>query len=172
METKQNVPRIDKKTIIPSITYFDENYDIGEEIIKLFNESKEQFFEDGIETQFSKELTEFILKYGNKAVDILSGLFEYGKVSPESIDESLRWIGKIRHEDSYLYRKWLVERCLFHPNPKVRDAASIGISMMDDPKSIPSLKKATEKETIKEIKEDMESVLAQLILTNPNGIPS
>ena len=90
VETKQNVPRIDKKTIIPSITYFDENYDIGEEIIKLFNESKEQFFEDGIETQFSKELTEFILKYGNKAVDILSGLFEYGKVSPESIDESLR----------------------------------------------------------------------------------
>jgi hypothetical protein len=128
----------------------------------LFRAGKEEVFEDGMESSFSKELTMLIRKYGNAAVEVITCLIVYEKVTPEVAGEALRWIGYTEHTESYLYRRWLLERSLSLPSARVQDGATLGLAAMDDRHAIPYLKHAIEQETCAELRDDMEQVVEQL----------
>jgi hypothetical protein len=52
--------------------------------------------------------------------------------------------------------------CLDLPFPMIRDAVGIGLASLDDHRAIPHLEKQIELEPIKELKEDLLSVVNQL----------
>lgn len=147
------------------------------EIRRLFWQAREQVFEDGMESEFSKELISLVRRYGNAAMEVLTHLIVNGKVNAEAASEALRWLGRMDHPASYRYRLWLLERSLLSSAARIRDGASLGLASLDDPHAIPHLKKAIGQEQYAELREDMEQVLAQLETTkhatssedNPEG---
>jgi hypothetical protein len=132
------------------------------EIEAIFWSAKEEFFEDGMESDFSKKLCSTVVKYGSDAIEVITSLIVYDKVCPEVASESLRWLGKIKHSESYEFRLWLLERSLNLSSGIVRDGAILGLASMDDKHAIPYLKKAIKNENSVELKQDMEQVLEQL----------
>ena len=128
----------------------------------IFQNARELQFEDGIETEFSREMIALVKAYGPMSRDILARLFEDKRMSPEVLSEALRWLGRMDDERSYETRLWLLERGLTSPAALVRDGATLGLASMDDPRAIPYLSDAIHSEKLTELRKDMGQVLAQL----------
>lgn len=135
---------------------------IYSELETLFITGKEDYFEDGCESNFSRGLISCVQKYGNDAIEAITCFIVYEKISPEVASEALRWLGEINHPESYKFRLWLLERSLNCPSSRVRDGAILGLSYLNDPHAITYLEQAIEQEKIMELREDMKQVLAQL----------
>lgn len=135
---------------------------IEQKFKKLFRAAREEVFEDGMVSNFSKGLVFLIERYSNVAIDILTRFITTETVNPEVASEALRWIGHIEHPASYHYRRWLLEQSLFRSSARVRDGALLGLALLDDPHAILYLKRAIRREIYPVLREDMENVLAQL----------
>jgi HEAT repeat protein len=140
--------------------------ELDQRIIVLFEAAKEQNFEDGMESEFSKGLVDMVKKYGVAAIEALAPLIIDERVNPEVASEALRWLGRINQPASYRHRLWLLERGLRCSSARVRDGATLGLAFLDDPHAITYLRQAIQQEKISELRADMEQVLAQLESTH------
>lgn len=140
--------------------------DIECRVRTLFGAAKEEIFEGGMESEFSRGLVSLVKEYGKSAIGILARFIVYEQVNEETASEALRWLGQMDHPSSYNERLRLLEKCLRNSSARVRDAASLGLASLDDPHAIPRLKQAIQRETCAELREDMEQVLAQLEKTH------
>lgn len=136
--------------------------EIYPKIEMLFRQAREESFEDGMESKFSRSLKLYILTYGNHVMNVITRLIINERVNAEVASEALRWIGLIHHPDTYTKRLWLLQKALFCSSPRVRDGAALGIAYLDDPAARPRLSSAIEREQIPELKEDMIQVLKRL----------
>jgi hypothetical protein len=137
--------------------------EISRKLRKLLEVGKDEIFEDGMESNFSKGLIQLILEHGNNAVSDLAYYIVYEKAKPELSAEALRWLGLIDHPGTYGFRLWVLERSLQSSQAPVRDAAALGLSFLDDPHAIPYLRRAIEKESVDMmLHEDLQQVLDQL----------
>jgi hypothetical protein len=139
---------------------------IDQEITIMFESAKEQDFEDGMESEFSRSLVSLVRKYGNAVMEIVAGFIIYERVNAEVASEALRWLGRMDDPTSYHFRRWLLERSLGCSSAIVRDGAALGLASVDDPHAIPYLRQAILRENYTELSEDMEQVLAQLEKAN------
>ncbi len=147
---------------------------VGSELLvkqagSIFTSAKEEIFEDGMESDFSVSLTEFIVSYGRSAMETIIPIILSEHTNTEVVSETLRVIGRINHETTYRDRLWLLERGLYSSSARVRDGAILGLAFLNDPLAIAPLKSAIEREQISELRHDMEQVLTQLE-GNKNGI--
>src|SRR5262249_31116079 len=115
---------------------------LGETIKALFREAKEVAFEDGMETEFSKELIRLVKRHGKSAMEVVTALLVNDNFNAEVSSEALRWLGRMDHPSSYRDRLWLLERSLFSPSVLIRDGAALGLASLDDPHAIPYLRQA------------------------------
>lgn len=136
--------------------------EIDQKIETLFGAAKEQVFEDGMESEFSRELVFLVQKYGNVAMEAISELIVSERVNAEVASEALRWLGRMEHSASHHYRLRLLERGLFCSSALVRDGAALGLASLDDTHAMPYLMQAIQLENCAELREDMEQVLYQL----------
>ncbi len=157
LKNKQLVDVIDNVTTQHIFTHNDRL-----SIENLFTVDRDEIFEDGIESNFSKSLIYYIQKYGNEVIEILSGLMDHGMVNPEIASEAMRWLGHVEHPQTYDKRLWLLERSLKHVSARVRDGATLGLASLGDLDAIPYLREAIELEQCAELRKDMEQVLAEL----------
>ena len=137
-------------------------YSLSTELETLFASGKDCLFEDGVGTEFSRELSYLVWRYGETAVDLIADLIVNEKIDAEVASEALRWLGRVDHAPTCQRRLWLLEKALFSSSPKIRDGAGLGIASMDDPHAIPYIKQAIEKESIQDLRQDLEQVLEQL----------
>lgn len=128
----------------------------------LFRFARGFRFEDGMESEFSAHLTSLVQTYGPFSRDILAQIFEDNTISAEVLSEALRWLGRMEDQPSYEARLWLLEKALSSSSPTVRDGASLGLASMDDPRAARYLEAALERETLPDLRHDMEEVLRQL----------
>ena len=135
---------------------------IKRQIENLFFVAREEVFEDGMESEFSRELVLSIKQYGDPVIEVMSELILNDSVSPEVASEALRWIGYIEHKDTHDARLRLLEQSLTSSSLRVRDGAVLGLSFLDDPRATGSLRKAMELENSKLLRRNMQQVLEQL----------
>jgi len=128
----------------------------------LFETSREQNFEDGMESDFSRELVSLVKKYGNPAMSEISYLISYGGVDNEVAREAMRWLARIDDPLTYGWRLWLLEKSLSSNSPIVRDGAALGLVSMRDAYAVEYIKKAIERETITELRYDLQGALEEL----------
>jgi len=140
----------------------DQPDEISNEFEILFDKAKEEVFEDGMESEFSKNLVFLIKKYGNAAIVVLERLIGAEQVNTEVASEAMRWLGHLEHPITYRSRLHLLERSLHNLSTRVRDGAALGLASLDDPHAIPYLKWAIEREEYEELRHDLEQVLTQL----------
>jgi len=136
--------------------------DLEQRITSLFIMSGEEEFENGMVSDFSRNLCSIIESHGNAAMEIISYLFLYKNLNPEVMSEALRWLGRIEQVESHSYRLWLLEKSLESPSIFVRDGAILGIASLDDTWARSAVNKAIEKENCEELRENMQTVLEQL----------
>ncbi len=140
----------------------DESRDIYQIVKCLCEAAKEETFESGVESNFSRELFSLISEYSNIAIDVLSNLIITNDIEEEIASEVLLSLGRVDHLATYSFRLWLLEKSLTLSSFMVRDSAALGLAYLDDPHSIPYLKAAIEREEYEEIRKVMKKVLAQL----------
>lgn len=135
---------------------------IEQRVCTIFADAEEQVFEDGIESDFSRELLALISLYGRVAIDPIVRLIISESANKEIAAEALRAIGRIRQSSTHRDRLWLLEHGLYSSSARVRDGATLGLAYLDDPVAVIPLKLAIEREQIPELREDMQQVLDQL----------
>lgn len=134
---------------------------LGARLQSLLQASQSVHFEDGMESDFSKELVRLVRQYGKAAMGEIAAVV-VDPVDAEIAAEALRWIGRVDHPPSRQERLSLLERCLSSPSILVRDGAALGLAALDDPRALPSLQEAIDRETYPALREDLEQVRDQL----------
>ena len=117
---------------------------------------------DGMESEFSRELERLIAEHGKDALDAIDGMVSRKQANNEVLSEALRWVGLMDHDETRERRRHFAQRYLSSDSAMVRDGAALALSFMDDPRSLPSLKKAIDHEKVPELRGDMQQVLDQL----------
>jgi len=128
----------------------------------IFQRGVEERFEDGMESQFAKDLESLVKTIGSYSTKVLASLMEEGSTSPAVLAETMRWIGRAEELLPISSRLSLLEKALSSNFAIVRDSAALGLASMDDIAAIPSLERAISSEPMSELKADMQQVLEQL----------
>lgn len=132
------------------------------EIENMFEYAKDEVFEDGMESAFSLHLLRLLNEHGEFAMNHIVFLIEEEMVSSEVLSETLRWFGLMEDGPAYAHRRWLLQRCLKSSSVIVRDGAILGLSFLEDPRSIPILEQAYYSEIHESLRADILQVLNDL----------
>ena len=119
-------------------------------------------FEDGVETEFSRRLEDFVKYHGKIGILLLRSAMSEERFREQYIAEALLWIGDMEHENTKDARRLLLENALDSESVFIRDAAVSGLSYLGDLKSIPRLSKAQEGESSQAVRINIEAVLRYL----------
>ena len=133
---------------------------------ELFRNVDGEVFEDGMTSNFSTALHGIISEYGTAAVEQL-GKMTLARDAPVDVaEEALRQVGHIRDAATHDARLSLLERALESPELRIRDGGAIGIDYMEDPRAVPSLERALERETYGWLGQYIRDVIARLRMSN------
>lgn len=136
--------------------------ELSRQIEPIFLRGKEERFEDGMESEFARSLAGVIESYNLLALVQIAKKVSEATSNLDVAGEALRLIGRLEDSRTRDVRRVMLELALSNSHPTLRDAASLGLASIDDPRSIPALEKAVSLEQIAELREDMQSVVDQL----------
>lgn len=123
----------------------------------------QEWFEDGIESDFSRALSTLVHTYGDTAISVVETFLGSPTTNTEVAVEAAQWLGEVDHPASYRYRKTLLERLLLTaPSTRLRHGAAAGLAAMDDPSSLSALVKARDRESNRRLRHFLELVVDQL----------
>lgn len=135
---------------------------VDRDVEAVFAGAREEVFEDGMESEFSLRLARVVDDHGKYAIEVISHIIAHNLANSEVCDEALRWMGLSDDKKTHAYRLWVLRQSLSHPSMRIRDAAVIGLALMEDVSAAGDLRKAAEREACEPLKEDMTGVLRQL----------
>ncbi len=138
---------------------------VTHEILNVFAGARYESFEDGVETDFSRNIVRLVERHPSEAIRALQDLISRNKLDPRLVAEIFRWLGEMEHSISFTKRRALLENNLRHRSPYIRDGAIVGLAYMDDPLSIDALTEALQNEPIPELREYINETLEQLKCT-------
>ncbi len=126
-----------------------------------------EHFEDGMESNFSLAVEQFILHNGYEGV-LAFGLVIHEQLFNENyIAEALSWIGDLDDPTTRVSRRIVLETALTSESFLIRDSAISALSYLGDPNSIIPLEKLLKEERSKAVCTNIEVVLRYL-RTLPN----
>ena len=129
-------------------------------------EAQNETFADGMDSKFAGHVQESILKNGATAVAAWERTLHKTDNAFETGEEVLRQLGVLRHSPSHGPRLRVLTDCLNFPDPRIRDAAGIGLSFLDDPAALPKLKDACSREQEIWVRQNLELVIEHLEQTS------
>lgn len=138
---------------------------LSDRILRIMFAAKEELFEDGRDSNLTRELDSLLAQYDYNAIAVLSVCLFRDGISNDVLSEVLRWVGRLNHSGSHRERLWLLTQGLSHSSVQVRDSACLGLASLDDPAAIPAIEQAIAKERSSELREDMKQVLSELLGT-------
>ena len=143
---------------------------INTQVDQIFIDAYDTIFMDGMDSIFSRDLQSIIQKYGNKAITGIEwAILKFEKTRPDLASETLRQIGSNTHQATHQNRLRVLTDNLESPDPRIRDAAGIGIAAMDDTKAIWYIRQAIEREKSIPLQHNLELVLKQLLAKIPTN---
>ena len=135
---------------------------IVEHLMETVRIASEEVFVDGMESVLSEGLSMLIETYGDIAVSAVEHVLGLYYDRAEIVGESLRQLGQIEDPQTHRSRLTALVAHLDSSDPRVRDAANLGLAALDDPKAIKALKYALERESSPQLRSNLELVLVQL----------
>lgn len=129
---------------------------------QLFSDAREEQFEVGIDSQFSKGLQQ-LYRYNSVAVmrSLKARLID-GKADSELSAEVLRWASR---QESGEIRDTVVDLLsngLQSASSLVRDAAALSLACLEEASAINQLQRALEREKVPELREDLQDLIESL----------
>lgn len=151
---------------IPVVDNLSKNLDAStakNEVHRLFSLATFIDLEPGMANEFSEGLEQVIERHGTKALDAIKRLILDDETASSIAMEALKYIGNFDSNSWHDDRRLMLEDCLRRSHSAwIRDGAGLGLSFLDNPRSIPAIERAITKETSKALKEDLMLVLNQL----------
>jgi hypothetical protein len=129
---------------------------------RLFAESRYDVFEDGMNSEFGRRLVAMVRTYGNSVLLEINALLRSAVTSKSVAAECLRVLGLIKDRSTHAFRRWILADFLNAKRILVRDAAIVGLSSLDDPAVLPSLRLALQNESSAELRSDLDQLREQL----------
>ena len=134
-------------------------------------EAENERFEDGMSSKFATRVYDSIVSYGPVAVAAWERLLWRLENTNETGEELLRQFGLIEHHPSRVRRLRVLKDSLKSPDSRIRDAASLGLSFLDDASALMALQTAYAVETERWLKENLKLVIDQLLDEDDAEIP-
>jgi hypothetical protein len=129
--------------------------------------ARDEWFEDGTESQFSRSLSTLLYTYGDATVAALETFLGSPSSNIEVAVEAAQWLGEADHSQSHHYRRTLLEKLLLSASStRLRHGAAAGLAAIDDPASLPALREAREHEGNRRLQHYLELVIEQLERTS------
>lgn len=128
----------------------------------LFQQAKREVFEDGLESEFSRNLFQMMDSYSSSFFKIFKIMISQDLISTTVLAEALRWLGHSDNPATHEARREILENMMFHISPTVRDGAILGLSYMEDSASLPVLRRALESESIDYLRQDIQNLIEDL----------
>lgn len=125
----------------------------------IFAAGESEIFEAGMESKFSEGLVETVKQYGQYAMNAIAELIPGDNTEPEVAAEALCVLGDLDDATTYGSRSSLLIESLESKSSRVREGAILGLSCLQDPRSIPLLKEARENEPYGFLRQYIKQVL-------------
>lgn len=138
---------------------------LNDEIEILISIGKREIFEDGMESDFSRHLQLLLARYDELGIQNLQEKISENELPPTIAGETLKLLAEYSETVTKNWVYKLIISSLHSTYVEVRDGATNAIASLDDPKAITALQSAIEREQNLELRQDMETVLEQLIAT-------
>ena len=119
-------------------------------------------FEDGMEDDFTPQLTELIRDNAPETIETIRHEITSGRLGPEFSWQILRRLGALDDPPSRRARLSLLQECLSHTSRWIRDGAALGLAFLGDRSAIASLERAVAHESIPDLKDDLSKALKHL----------
>lgn len=129
---------------------------------KLIVNAENEVFTDGMDSSFSRNLTLIIEIFGNTATSAIEEMVKERRINVEVMEELLRQLGYMEDTRTHHSRLNVLIQSLKSPDPRVRDATSIGLAAMDDRSALSAVRVAFERERHALIKDSLKMVVDQL----------
>lgn len=135
---------------------------VEEEALFMLEGLVAEELEDGMTASLGSKLFLLVSKYGEPAILAIASIISSGKIAPEVISHTLRWLGRMNHPATLRRRLWLLKNCLLSSSAIVRDGAALGLAVLGSPLAIPALRAAIKRERFRGLRRDMEQILELL----------
>ncbi len=135
---------------------------VNNQFLKLVRDATDEVFVDGMESAFASQLRILVENYGRVAVHAIEGFVRSGTANIEAVGEILRVIGSVEDRSTHGGRLAVLLASLASPDPRIRDAASLGIAELDDPTVVGRVEAAAEREQIPVLQRNLQLVVDQL----------
>jgi hypothetical protein len=133
-----------------------------EDICTALNYLHSDLYDELGKDEFTQMLETILIENGNLVVNILFSMIDQNQIKGIALTQVLKSIGDVKHVESHSDRLLLLERFLFHKLPRIRDGASLGLSLLNDSHAIRYLEMAISCEDIDELKVNFQKVVQQL----------
>ena len=144
-------------------TFLEQSKQVLSRAADLFSNAETVAIEPGMVNELSIGLELLIEEFGRIALNHIENLILAEKTSVSVAMEALKYIGSTESKNWYSGRRDMLENCLRKSRfAWIRDGAGLGLSFLDDPRSIPALEAAIDSEFNSDLKEDLVLVLEQL----------
>lgn len=142
------------------------------EVEDLFENGADEFFQDGITSNFSRSLLRLVGIHGRAAVAAVSRYLISTRGRPSVASEALRSLAEYQ-DPRLLDQTWeLLRQSVWHPSPIVRDGAIMGFASIDDPAAALVLLNALRTEPVAELRKLMQLVIDQVAATHDGSLAS
>ena len=132
---------------------------------QIIREATEQVFLDGMESTFSRQLSWAIKIFGYVAIQSIERVLTSGEGNAEVLGEILRQLGSVEDPLTQHGRLTILIDNLQAPDPRIRDAAALGIAALDDPTALSTVQTALDRETSPKLRNNLNLVIGQLQAT-------
>ena len=135
---------------------------IEENLERIFDEARDEEFENGMDSKFSESLTAMVLLHDAEAVIAVGRILKTPNIGIEVLIEALRQIGQLEHEPTRAARLNLIEPYLRNDAIRVRYAACLGLAALEDAEATGTLRAALDAEPSEQIRKILLQVINQL----------
>ncbi len=135
--------------------------ELAGKFVLFVHNAENEYFEDGMGSEFATRVHESVVNYGPVAVAAWERILWRMENTNETGEELLRQFGLIEHEPSRERRLRVLKDSLKSSSPRIRDAAGLGLSFLDDPSALPALQTAHETENEGWLRDNLKLVIEQ-----------
>lgn len=132
------------------------------QVVRLASLSEDETFEDGMENTLSRGVTKLVMEFGGAAVRALRSAYMSRQIDASVLEEALRWLGSLDHQQTRDDRFWLFVWGLRDTDRRVKDASTLALACLEDPNAVPYLEWEAEGEALPALKSFMLKVAAEL----------
>ena len=135
---------------------------VEEQLDRLCSAALDEQFEVGVESRFSRELQRLCAYHPIAILQSLRVRLIHGSTNPEVLSEILQWASRQEASAMRSLVIGLLSAGLDHPSSLVRDAAATALAYLDERAAVSHLRQALERETVPELREDLEDLIRSL----------